>query len=93
MVRAERSIADYDELFEPIRAARQAASGNQLGDPAKAAAAVLEVFDSPEPPAHLVLGSDALRLVRAGRSAVDADIDRWEKLTVSTDFPTEAQLG
>ncbi|HWD00977.1 MAG TPA: oxidoreductase, partial [Amycolatopsis sp.] len=28
MVRSDRSIADYDELFEPIRAARQAASGN-----------------------------------------------------------------
>ncbi|WP_432937035.1 oxidoreductase [Kribbella sp. CA-253562] len=93
MVRAERSIADYDELFEPIRAARQAASGNQLGDPAKAAAAVLEVFNSPEPPAHLVLGSDALRLVRAGRAAVDAEIEQWEKLSVSTDFPTGAQLS
>jgi NAD(P)-dependent dehydrogenase (short-subunit alcohol dehydrogenase family) len=35
MVRTPRSIEDYDALFEPIRAARQAASGNQLGNPAK----------------------------------------------------------
>jgi NAD(P)-dependent dehydrogenase (short-subunit alcohol dehydrogenase family) len=85
MVRAPRSIPDYDELFEPIRAARQTASGRQLGDPAKAAAALLRILDEPDPPAHLVLGSDALRLVRAGREAVDRDLDAWEDLTLSTD--------
>ncbi|QKV97355.1 SDR family NAD(P)-dependent oxidoreductase [Streptomyces sp. NA02950] len=92
MVRAKRSISDYDQLFDPIRAARQAASGNQLGDPAKAAAAVLTVLDSPEPPAHLVLGSDALRLVTTGRAAVDEDIRTWEELSRSTDFPDGAQI-
>ncbi|MEU9125438.1 oxidoreductase [Streptomyces sp. NPDC048506] len=92
MVRAERSISDYDQLFDPIRAARQTASGNQLGDPAKAADAVLTVLDSPEPPAHLVLGSDALRLVTAGRAAVDEDIRTWEELSRSTDFPDGTQI-
>lgn len=85
MVRTPRSIPDYDELFEPIRAARQAASGRQLGNPAKAAAALLRILDEPDPPAHLVLGSDALRLVRAGREAVDRDLDTWEDLALSTD--------
>ncbi|UOX91990.1 oxidoreductase [Amycolatopsis sp. FBCC-B4732] len=87
MVRTERSIRDYNGLFEPIRAARQAASGNQLGDPGKAAEAVLAVVGSPEPPAHLVLGSDALELVAAGRAAVDAEIGKWAGLSRSTDFP------
>src|ERR1700761_1921224 len=36
MSRAARSIADYDAVFKPIRAARVAKSGNQPGDPAKA---------------------------------------------------------
>lgn len=85
MVRTPRSIPDYDELFEPIRAARQTASGHQLGNPAKAAAALLRILDEPHPPAHLVLGSDALRLVRAGREAVESDLDTWEDLTLSTD--------
>ncbi|WP_113699543.1 oxidoreductase [Nonomuraea lactucae] len=92
MVRAERSIADYDELFDPLREARQAASGRQLGDPAKAAGAILRVLDAPDPPAHLVLGSDALRLVAAGRAAVDADIHAWEELSRSTDFPDGHQI-
>ncbi|MFI1734471.1 oxidoreductase [Streptomyces acidicola] len=85
MVRTPRSIPDYDELFEPIRAARQTASGNQPGNPAKAAAALLRILNEPQPPAHLVLGSDALRLVRAGREAVETDLRTWEDLTLSTD--------
>lgn len=36
MTRAARTVADYDDLFAPIREARQKASGNQLGNPAKA---------------------------------------------------------
>ncbi|MCX5416046.1 oxidoreductase [Streptomyces sp. NBC_00059] len=86
MIRAPRTIPDYDEVFDPIRAARQAASGHQPGDPAKAAAALLRILDEPNPPVHLVLGSDALRLVRAGRDAVDHDLDLWEDLTLSTDY-------
>ncbi|MGW5589414.1 oxidoreductase [Streptomyces sp. NPDC003857] len=93
MVRAPRSLPDYDELFEPIRAARRSASGRQLGDPAKAAAAVLSVLELPDPPAHLVLGSDALRLVRAGRAAVEEDLTAWEELSRSTDFPDGAQIA
>lgn len=33
MARAPRSIDDYDALFDPIRSAREAKSGHQLGDP------------------------------------------------------------
>jgi NAD(P)-dependent dehydrogenase (short-subunit alcohol dehydrogenase family) len=93
MVRAEHSIEDYDAVFGPIREARLQASGNQLGNPEKAAAAVLAIVDAAEPPKHLVLGSDALRLVGAGRRAVDADIDTWESLSRSTDFPDGHQIA
>jgi NAD(P)-dependent dehydrogenase (short-subunit alcohol dehydrogenase family) len=93
MVRADRTVEDYDELFEPIRAARQAASGNQLGDPAKAAEAILKVIESEQPPVHLVLGSDALRLVAAGRAGVETDLREWEALSRSTDFPDGHQIA
>ena len=92
MTRAERSVDDYDELFAPIRAARQKASGNQLGDPAKAGEALVHITSVDRPPAHLVLGSDALRLVTAARTAVDEDIRAWEALSRTTDFAEGAQL-
>ena len=93
MTRAARSISDYDDVFDPIRAARVKASGNQLGNPAKASEAVLAILDEAEPPAHLVLGSDALRLIAAARTAVDDDIRQWENLSRSTDFADGAQLA
>ncbi len=92
MVRAPRTIADYDEVFAPLRANREAASGHQLGDPAKAGAAILAVLDAPNPPAHLLLGSDALRLVESGRQRLDDDIRTWAELSRSTDFPDGAQI-
>jgi NAD(P)-dependent dehydrogenase (short-subunit alcohol dehydrogenase family) len=85
MTRVERTVDDYDELFNPIRENRLSYSGRQLGDPAKAGAALLTALDSATPPGHLVLGSDALRLVRQARAEVDSEIDSWEKLSASTD--------
>ena len=85
MVRTPRSIGDYDALFDPIRQRRQDVSGKQLGDPRKAARAMLAVIDAPAPPAHLLLGSDALRLVREKLKALEAELAQWEALTVSTD--------
>jgi len=86
MVRAERSIADYDALFDPIRAAREAKSGKQNGDPQRAAHAVLALLDLERPPVHLLLGSDALQLVRQKLDGLREEIDTWEALSRSTDF-------
>lgn len=85
MQRTARSIADYDKLFDPVRRAREEKSGRQLGDPAKAARAMLAVIEAEAPPAHLLLGSDALRLVRERMAALGNDMDAWEPVTVSTD--------
>ncbi|WP_434670868.1 oxidoreductase [Klebsiella sp. B345] len=85
MVRSARSIPDYDDLFEPIRQARMEKSGKQLGDPVKAARAMLTIIESHNPPTHLLLGSDALSLVRQKLAALDKEIEQWETLTRSTD--------
>ncbi|HGM6066961.1 TPA: oxidoreductase [Stenotrophomonas maltophilia] len=85
MARAPRSIEDYDALFDPIRSAREAKSGHQLGDPLKAAQAMLQIINSDAPPSHLLLGSDALQLVRAKLASMASTLDAWEQLTRSTD--------
>ncbi|CAG9268391.1 Short-chain dehydrogenase/reductase [Paraburkholderia caribensis] len=85
MIRTPRSIPDYDPLFDPIRQAREEKSGKQLGDPVKAARAMLSAIGSDNPPAHLLLGSDALGLVREKLSAIGGEIDAWEAVSRSTD--------
>lgn len=85
MVRSPRCLPDYDALFEPVRQARQEKSGKQLGDPVKAAHAMLALIESQTPPTHLLLGSDALSLVRQKLEALGKEIEQWEQITRSTD--------
>jgi hypothetical protein len=86
MVRSPRRIADYDALIDPIRAARQAKSGRQLGNPAQAAQILLRIANAPDAPVHLLLGSDAVQLVRDKITAMVGQIDAWERISISTDF-------
>ncbi|HVJ33746.1 MAG TPA: oxidoreductase [Terriglobia bacterium] len=86
MIRTDRSIADYNAVMDPIRAARQAKSGKQPGDPAKAAQALLKLVESDNPPVRLYLGADALKLVKDKIEAMKAEIAEWEAISRSTDF-------
>jgi NAD(P)-dependent dehydrogenase (short-subunit alcohol dehydrogenase family) len=84
--RAPRSIADYDAIFEPLRKRRMENSGHQTGDPKKAVRAMLKVAASDNPPAHLLLGSDAVRLVDEKMKALQSEFAAWMSLSLSTDF-------
>ena len=86
MIRKDRSIADYDAVFDPVRQRRQDMHGRQVGDPKKAAAAMLTLIEAENPPMHLLLGSDANKLVREKLDFLKSEFDAWEKLTLSTDF-------
>ncbi|AEX52459.1 oxidoreductase [Rahnella aquatilis] len=85
MVRSPRTISDYDASFNPVRETREKRSGHQPGDPQKAAQAILQLLDAPEPPASLLLGSDAVKFVREKLHQMNADIDAWEDVSRSTD--------
>ena len=86
MVRAERSISDYDEIFEPWRQRRLERSGKQPGDPKKAAHVMLQLIASENPPTHLLLGRDAISLVREKLGLLKTEFDAWEQVSASTDF-------
>jgi NAD(P)-dependent dehydrogenase (short-subunit alcohol dehydrogenase family) len=93
MHRVESTIADYDKIFAATRERRLAMSGHQLGDPAQAGRALLTVVEAENPPTHLILGSDALRLVADARSAFDAETAAWSELSRSTDYPEGEQIA
>jgi NAD(P)-dependent dehydrogenase (short-subunit alcohol dehydrogenase family) len=86
MVRATRSISDYDAVIAPVSEMLERANGNQPGDPSKAAAAILAVVASTNPPAHLLLGSDAWRLGQQKLEALQTEFQTWKDVTLSTDF-------
>jgi short-subunit dehydrogenase len=86
MVRSGRSISDYDAVFDPVRKRREEYSGKQAGDPAKAAQVLLKVVESDDPPTHLLLGNDALKLVKERLAALSNEIEVWEAISRSTDF-------
>jgi NAD(P)-dependent dehydrogenase (short-subunit alcohol dehydrogenase family) len=86
MVRAAHTITDYDEVFGTQRAARHARNGKQSGDPAKAARAILQLVEAKDPPTHLLLGPDAVRLVGEKLTALQAELKAWEQVSLSTDF-------
>jgi NAD(P)-dependent dehydrogenase (short-subunit alcohol dehydrogenase family) len=86
MVRSARAIPDYDSLFEPIRKAREEKSGRQAGDPAKAAQVLLRLVEEDDPPVHLLLGNDAVDLVRVKIEELTEEIRKWESVSRSTDF-------
>jgi NAD(P)-dependent dehydrogenase (short-subunit alcohol dehydrogenase family) len=87
MIRVPRSIPDYDPLMNPVRERRLQYSGHQLGDPKKGAQVIVDLATAPNPPAHLLLGSDAWRLVHEKLDALRAEFDAWKQVTLSTDYP------
>jgi NAD(P)-dependent dehydrogenase (short-subunit alcohol dehydrogenase family) len=79
-------IDDYAATAGQRRKERDTMHGNQPGDPAKAGAAIVAAVESPEPPAFLLLGADALAAYRYVADKRAEDIANWEQLTTSTDF-------
>ncbi|RZS80116.1 short-subunit dehydrogenase [Motilibacter rhizosphaerae] len=88
LTQAATPIADYAETAGKRRKENDTVHGTQPGDPARAAQAIITAVTSPEPPAMLVLGSDALTAYAAVLDAQRAELEAWRGLSASTDFPS-----
>jgi NAD(P)-dependent dehydrogenase (short-subunit alcohol dehydrogenase family) len=75
----------YEQTVGPQRAAVDGMDGSQPGDPDRAATAIIEALDAPDPPLRLALGTDALTYIGATLDARRAELDAWGALTCSTD--------
>ena len=79
-------IDDYAETAGKRRKEHDTVHGTQPGDPERAAEAIIAAIESAEPPAFLLLGSDALSTYRRLAAARLNSIQAWESLSTSTDF-------
>ena len=80
-------IADYADTAGVRLKGTAAGSGNQPGDPARAAQAMIEITETANPPRHLVLGAFGLDAVTNKLKASLAEIDAWRETGLATDFP------
>jgi NAD(P)-dependent dehydrogenase (short-subunit alcohol dehydrogenase family) len=82
----ELSIEDYAERTAQTIAAWKGMNGQQGGDPAKLAAALVTLSDSGELPLRFVAGADAMAAVEANLKAIQGQIDAHRALSASLAF-------
>ena len=56
-----------------------------MGDPDKAAKVMIELVENPEPPMHLVLGSEAIGMLKNADAQRTAEMEKWLPVSISTD--------
>jgi NAD(P)-dependent dehydrogenase (short-subunit alcohol dehydrogenase family) len=77
-------MPEYAETVGPTRDFIRGGHLAQPGDPAKAAASILEALEADEPPLRLVLGADAIGNIEQRLAAVSEELERWRSLGEAT---------
>ncbi|MFM0001339.1 MULTISPECIES: oxidoreductase [Paraburkholderia] len=86
LVVAREVIADYDATSGNVRRIAANLNHNQPGNPAKLAAAMIELVDAQTPPLRLPLGTDTLKAIADKNAYVAQETETWKALSASTDF-------
>jgi len=85
-------ISDYAETAGKRLQMTVGYSGQQPGDPARAAQAMIRITESGEKaPRHLVLGAFGVDAVTKRLQATLADIEKWRETSIGADFPAAAK--
>lgn len=93
LVVPEKPIEAYKEVRESQAFHQNIMDGNQIGDPDKAALAMIQIAETKNPPLHLFLGTDAYDLAHNKINSIRQELEDWKSVTVSTAFehqPVEA---
>jgi NAD(P)-dependent dehydrogenase (short-subunit alcohol dehydrogenase family) len=80
-------MPEYQETVGPTREYVREGHGEQPGDPAKAAAAIMTTLEAKEPPLRLVLGEDAIGNISRRLEDLREELRTWE--TVGRDTAVE----
>jgi NAD(P)-dependent dehydrogenase (short-subunit alcohol dehydrogenase family) len=78
-------IADYAASAGTTRETIVTFNHVQRGDPARAAAAIVDLTEVAEPPLRLQLGADSIERIEAKLELVRRELDRWRNVALSTD--------
>jgi NAD(P)-dependent dehydrogenase (short-subunit alcohol dehydrogenase family) len=81
----EHSVADYAEQSAKLRERYRSIAGQQKGDPRKLALAIVQLANEQDPPLRFAAGSDAIAAIEAKIDVMRNELNRWRKLSISTD--------
>ncbi|KAL4868971.1 hypothetical protein BDV12DRAFT_90187 [Aspergillus spectabilis] len=89
---ASSRIPEYNEIVQPVFEPFRAVAGKQRGDPEKAVKRIVDVVKGEgeargrEWPGELILGGDAVSVVRGKCEGMLKALEEWEGFVSSTDF-------
>ena len=87
-------INDYAQTSGKIVQRLQERDGKQPNDPAKAAAAMIQVVESDNPPLRLALGEDSVNLITQKLESMKAELEAWKDVSMNTAFEeVKASVG
>ena len=87
----ELSIDDYADRTRQTIDAWKAMNGQQSGDPAKLAAALITIAEQPTPPLRFVAGADAVAAVEQKLAETQAQIDAYRDLSSNLAYDAVSQ--
>lgn len=78
-------VEGYEASVGAIRSYLRSGKYTPMGDPDKAAKVMIALVEDPQPPVHLVLGSEAVAILKAADAARKAELEKWMPVSTSTD--------
>ena len=84
---AKHTIEDYRATSGQRAEMIRNISGNQPGDPVRAAKAIVQAVEAKDPPLRLLLGKQAFQNAHAKIADLQKDFGAWEKVTLGADYP------
>jgi NAD(P)-dependent dehydrogenase (short-subunit alcohol dehydrogenase family) len=83
-------IDDYATTAELNKNSIRSVSGNQPGDPVRAALAMIKVVETENPPLRLLLGAAAYKGANMKLEELKNDFETWKDTSIGADFPKDA---
>jgi len=78
-------IEGYEETVQQRSEFFKSGKFVPMGDPEKAAKVMVDLVDNAEPPVHLVLGSEAISILKDADSKRQDEMEKWLPVSLSTD--------
>ncbi|CAM3964181.1 oxidoreductase [Saccharibacillus endophyticus] len=89
-VKTQTSIPEYENTVGRMLSGIGQSAGQEAGDPAKAAEALIHIAELDTPPLRLLLGKAAYQAATYKFTNLLSSIEEWKETTINADFPQQS---